>query len=64
MEQCNCCSFEERRVVDYKVPLVLNFKDKNKKNWKQDNLEFLCYNCYFLNVGNIWSDNQLKQMED
>ena len=30
MEQCNCCSFEERRVVDYKVPLVLNFKDKNK----------------------------------
>ena len=35
-----------------------------KKNWKRDNLEFLCYNCYFLNVGNIWSDNQLKQMED
>ena len=64
IEQCNCCSFEERRVVDYKVPLVLNFKDKNKRNWKQDNLEFLCYNCYFLNVGNIWSDNQLKQMED
>jgi len=64
IEQCNCCSFEERRVVDYKVPLVLNFKDKNKHNWKQDNLEFLCYNCYFLNVGNIWSDNQLKQMED
>ena len=64
LEQCNCCSFEERRVVDYKVPLVLNFKDKNKKNWKRDNLEFLCYNCYFLNVGNIWSDNQLKQMED
>ena len=24
----------------------------------------LCYNCYFLNVGNVWSDNQLQQMED
>lgn len=64
IEECKCCGFNERRVVDYKVPLVLNFKDKNKKNWKRDNLEFLCYNCYFLNIGNIWSDNQLKQMED
>jgi 5-methylcytosine-specific restriction endonuclease McrA len=64
LEKCSCCGFEERRVVDYKVPLVLNFKDKNKRNWKRDNLEFLCYNCYFLNIGNIWSDNQLKQMED
>jgi len=63
-EKCNCCGFEERRVVDYKVPLVLNFKDKNKKNWKLENLELLCYNCYFLNVGNVWSDNQLQQMED
>jgi 5-methylcytosine-specific restriction endonuclease McrA len=64
IEECSCCGFNERRVVDYKVPLVLNFKDKNKKNWKRNNLEFLCYNCYFLNIGNIWSDNQLKQMED
>lgn len=64
VEECSCCGFNERRVVDYKVPLVLNFKDKNKKNWKRENLEFLCYNCYFLNIGNIWSDNQLKQMED
>jgi 5-methylcytosine-specific restriction endonuclease McrA len=63
-ECCSSCGFNERRVVDFKVPLVLNFKDSNKKNWKRDNLEFLCYNCYFLNVGNIWSDNQLKQMED
>ena len=29
-----------------------------------ENLELLCYNCYFLNVGNVWSDNQLQQMED
>ena len=63
-EECYCCEFNERRVVDYKVPLILNFKDKNKKNWKLENLELLCYNCYFLNVGNVWSDNQLHQMED
>jgi len=63
-EECNSCGFNERRVVDYKVPLILNFNDGNQKNWKLENLEMLCYNCYFLNVGNVWSDNQLQQMED
>ena len=43
---------------------TLNFNDGNQKNWKLENLEMLCYNCYFLNVGNVWSDNQLQQMED
>ena len=63
-EECISCGFNERRVVDYKVPLVLNFKDGNKKNWQLENIEPLCYNCYFLNVGNVWSENQLSQMED
>ena len=63
-EECYCCEFNERRVLDYKVPLILNFKDGNKKNWKLENLEALCYNCYFLNIGNVWSENQLQQMED
>ena len=43
---------------------MLNFKDGNKKNWQLENIEPLCYNCYFLNVGNVWSENQLQQMED
>ena len=63
-EECYCCEFNERRVVDYKVPLLLNFKDNNKNKWKLENLELLSYNCYFLNIGNVWSDNQLTQMED
>lgn len=63
-EECTKCGFNERRVIDYKVPLVLNFKDGNKKNWRLENIEPLCYNCYFLNVGNVWSENQLQQMED
>ena len=63
-EECNSCGFNERRVVDYKVPLILNFIDGNAKNWRLENLELLCYNCYFLKVGNVWSDNQLQQMED
>ena len=64
LEECSHCGFKERRIMDNKVPLLLNFKDKNKKNWKRDNLEFLCYNCYFLHIGNVWNEEQLKQLED
>ena len=58
------CSFAERRVTDYKVPLLINFKDGNKKNWSLDNLEMLCYNHFFLHVGNIFTDKQLQHIED
>ena len=64
VEECATCGFHERRVVDYRVPLILNFKDRNNRNWLKENLEFLCYNCYFLHVGNVWSNNQLAQLEE
>ena len=63
-ECCNKCQFQERRVSDYKVPLILNFKDNNKKNWSLDNLELLCYNHYFLYVGNIFTNKQIQHIED
>jgi hypothetical protein len=63
-EECNKCGFHERRVLDYRVPLLLNFKDNNKKNYQLDNLELLCYNCYFIYVGDIFSPEQLDQVQD
>ena len=63
-EECSVCKFHERRVNDYKIPLLLNFKDNNKKNWNKDNIELLCYNHYFLQVGDIFSDKQIKGIED
>lgn len=62
--ECYKCGFAEKRVIDFKQPLILNFKDGNKHNFKIDNLEHLCYNCYFLYVGNLFSDRQIKQIED
>ena len=47
-ERCNLCGFEERRFTDKKMPLMLNFKDGNRKNMQLENLEVLCYNCTFL----------------
>ncbi len=57
-EECAICKFHERRLTDYKVPLLLNFKNGNKKHYIYDNLELLCYNCYFLRVGNVFNDDQ------
>ena len=45
--------YKERRLTDYQVPILLNQMDGNKDNYLLDNLEVLCYNCYFLQVGNI-----------
>ena len=63
-EECSKCGFKERRVTDYKVPLILNFKDKNKKNYNKENIHFLCYNCYFLHVDNVFTEKDIQQLED
>lgn len=63
-EVCANCGFSERRVTDTKVPVILNFKDGNKKNYHLDNLEFLCYNCSFLYATSPIEEKQAEQMED
>lgn len=63
-ECCTNCNFKERRVLDYKVPLIMHFKDGSKKNYKLDNVELLCYNCYFLQVGNIFNNKQIQGLEE
>ena len=50
--RCNKCGFSEGRISDGQVPLLLNYIDGNNKNKLRDNLELLCYNCYYLYVNN------------
>lgn len=52
-EECSSCGFSERRITDHKVPLTMDFLDGNRKNYSYDNLRMLCFNCYFLEVGNL-----------
>lgn len=52
-ERCHICGFDERRISDYSVPLVLTWKNGNKKDHSRDNLEMVCYNCYHLNYGDM-----------
>lgn len=62
--ECYLCGHHEKRVVDYKQPLILNFIDGKKNNWQIENLRMLCYNCYYLYVGNLFSEKQIRRLED
>ena len=63
LEECAVCKFNERRVLDYKMPLLLHFKDKNSNNYSLNNVQLLCYNDYFLTVGDIFNKKDEQQIE-
>ena len=63
-EECYCCGFNERRVLDYKIPLLMHFKNGNKQNYTLENVEMLCYNCYYLSVGDLYTGKQIEAIED
>ena len=51
-EKCHCCGFEERRITDYSIPLILHHINGDKRDHRRENLEFLCYNCTYLQSHN------------
>lgn len=69
-EECYRCGFHERRVTDYKVPILLNFKDGNKMNYLHANVEMLCYNCMFLYGGanrvgeEVLTESEIQHIEN
>ena len=49
---CSCCGFSEARISDGKYPILLDFLDGNLNNRVLENIRPLCFNCFFLLVGN------------
>ena len=62
-EECNRCGFHEQRVLDSKIPLLLHFNDGVSTHWGLDNVHLLCYNCYFLYYGSVFTEKELDQLE-
>lgn len=63
--KCNRCGYDKTRLLDGKSPLLLIHKDGNKNNWNLENLEFICYNCAFLEGPNsIITDEMVEKSED
>jgi len=48
VEQCAICGFNERRITDYKTPLLLMWKDGDVNNNSLENMELVCHNHAFL----------------
>jgi hypothetical protein len=52
-EKCNQCGYCQKRPTDLKTPLVLHHLNRNQTDHRRENLEILCYNCYFVMVGDL-----------
>ena len=59
---CEMCGYKERRIVDGKIPLLINFEDGNPKNHKLENIKLLCYNCTFV-AGKGFIKRGMKQFD-
>jgi hypothetical protein len=62
-EFCSRCHFNEKRLLDYKSPLLIHFRNGNRRDYKLENLEMLCYNCYFLYVANVFNEKDMEKLE-
>ncbi len=63
-QKCNKCGFNERRISDGQTPLLLNYIDGNAKNKLRDNIELLCYNCYYLHVNNPFGCRKTFKLDE
>ena len=50
-EECTSCGYSERRVTDDTVPLLLDHMDGDITNHRIENIQMLCLNCYYQQVG-------------
>ena len=46
--ECEECGFNQRRIGDNKLPLLLNHMDDDIHNHKLENLKIMCFNCTFV----------------
>jgi hypothetical protein len=63
IEQCYWCGYDEKRESDGKIPLIMFFKDGNKHNYRDGNSQLSCYNCYFLRLGNVFTERDIESIE-
>jgi hypothetical protein len=52
-DECCHCGYNKQRAKDYKSPILLTFKNGDARDWAVENLDLVCYNCYFLHYGDM-----------
>lgn len=62
-ERCESCGFCTKRPTDLKTPLLLHHINGDKRDHVLTNLQILCYNCYFIQVGDLRQDSRLLKTD-
>jgi hypothetical protein len=57
-EKCNSCGYAERRVTDDTVPLLMDHADGDETNYRLENIQMLCLNCYYQQTGNPFNKDK------
>jgi len=57
-DNCTSCGYDETRITDGTVPLLLDHIDGDTCNHRLENLRLLCLNCYYQQVGNPFNENK------
>lgn len=52
-DECGRCGYNQQRESDYKTPTKFVFKDGNPHNFALENVEIVCWNCFFLYYGDV-----------
>jgi hypothetical protein len=60
---CSACQYAEKRLTDMKVPLLISFSNGNRRDWRIENLKWLCYNCSFVLGLDYFSNRMIRDME-
>lgn len=61
--KCESCGYAEKRLTDMRAPLILHFKNTDKTDWRLENLQWICYNCHFILLGDIFSNRMIRRIE-
>jgi hypothetical protein len=47
---CESCGYDRKRP-DGRAPFILHFVDGNRYNHRLENIQLLCYSCYYVDIG-------------
>lgn len=59
-EECNSCGYNERRITDDTVPLLIDHMNGDETDHRIENLQMLCLNCYYQQVGAPFKSDSTK----
>lgn len=63
-EKCNHCGYCQKRPMDLRTPLALHHINGNQTDHRRENLEVLCFNCYFTLVGDLTKTDMRSKYYD